>query len=239
MSQQRANKDGHPRSCHWRSIATSDSGSRARLDGRIVGMFFLWTSGIHAGIVAADPQFYRHFADTSYLGFVRDGWTDIVMAHPAIWGLLLTAGEAALGALLLVGGRPAKLGWIGVVSFHVLLMLFGFGFWLWAVPALTVLIPLLGRDWPGLSKPTSRRAVATGSAAGEGGGADAGRQRAGGSDGWSEHLPQGAIGDGAPGCGSHVFTGPMPTDSGMGFRDQRTPDAPTLDSTVGGGLGIC
>jgi hypothetical protein len=30
-------------------------------------------SGIHAGIVAADPQFYRHFADTSYLGFVRHG----------------------------------------------------------------------------------------------------------------------------------------------------------------------
>jgi hypothetical protein len=92
--------------------------------------------------------------------------TDIVMAHPAIWGLLLAAGEAALGALLLVGGRAAKFGWIGVASFHLLLMLFGFGFWLWSVPALTIVIPLLARDWPGLGKPTSRRAaVATGSAA--------------------------------------------------------------------------
>lgn len=116
-------------------------------------MFFLWTSGIHAGIVAADPQFYRHFAATSFLPFVRHGWADIVMADPVVWGLLLATGEATLGALLLIGGRAAKAGWVGVVSFHLLLMLFGFGFWLWSVPALMILVPLLRVDWPGLGEP--------------------------------------------------------------------------------------
>jgi len=124
---------------------------RARRAGRVVGMFFLWTSGVHAGIVAADPQFYRPFADSSFLPFVRDGWREVVMALPVLWGLLLMAGEAALGGLLLLGGRAAKAGWAGVIGFHVLLMLFGFGFWLWSVPALAILVPLAVRDWPGLS----------------------------------------------------------------------------------------
>lgn len=119
-------------------------------------MFFLWTSGIHVGIVAADPQFYRHFATSSFLPFVRHGWADIVMADPVVWGLLLAAGEAALGALLLVGGRAAKAGWVGVVAFHLLLMLFGFGFWLWSVPAVIILVQLLRADWPGLGGPNQK-----------------------------------------------------------------------------------
>jgi hypothetical protein len=46
------------------------------------------------------------------------------------------AGETALGVLLLAGGGSAKLGWTGVIAFHLLLMLFGFAAWVWAVPAL-------------------------------------------------------------------------------------------------------
>ena len=68
------------------------------------------------------------------------------MADPAVWGLLLMAGELTLGTLLLVGGRAARWGWYGVIGFHLLLMLFGFGFWLWSVPALVVLVLLARRD---------------------------------------------------------------------------------------------
>ena len=35
------------------------------------------------------------------------------MAGPAFWGLCLLAGEIALGTLLLLGGRWAKVGWLG------------------------------------------------------------------------------------------------------------------------------
>lgn len=112
-----------------------------------IGGFFLCTGGINLGIVIADTQTYRHFADESYLPFVTRQWAEIVMAHPAVWCSLLGVGEIVLGALLIVGGRAARVGWVGVITFQVLLMLFGFGFWLWSLPALAVLVTAARRDW--------------------------------------------------------------------------------------------
>ena len=126
---------------------TRAAGTRVR---RLVGGFFLTMAGVHLGIVAAGPSAYRHFADAGLFGFVRTGWADVFMAAPAFWGLCLFAGEAVLGTLLLVGGRAARVGWVGVVLFHLLLMLFGVGVWLWSVPVLLVLVPMAVRDWPQL-----------------------------------------------------------------------------------------
>jgi hypothetical protein len=124
---------------------------RPDLPRTLVGGFYLSMGGLHLGIVAADPQFYRSFADQALFAFVRDGWADIFMANPRLWGLAMVAGETLLGALLLAGGRYAKLGWAGVIVFHLLLMLFGFGIWAWCIPALTVLFLLARADWPRLS----------------------------------------------------------------------------------------
>lgn len=121
----------------------------------VVGGFFLSMGGVHLGIVAADPQFYRPFADAALFPFVRDGWADIFMAAPVFWGLCMVAGETTLGVLLLAGGRAARLGWVGVIAFHLLLMLFGWGVWLWCLPALALLVPLAIRDWPRLTRPES------------------------------------------------------------------------------------
>jgi hypothetical protein len=129
------------------SPRSSASVARHRAAGRlVVGGFFLTMGGVHLGIVAADPQLYRHFADGGLSPFVRDGWHDVVMAAPAVWGLLLTVGEVTLGALLIIGGRAARWGWYGVVAFHLLLMLFGFGVWLWSIPALVIVVSLGRRD---------------------------------------------------------------------------------------------
>jgi hypothetical protein len=68
------------------------------------------------------------------------------MAHPSTFGLLLAAGEAVLGALLLLGGRWSGAGWVGVILFHLLLMLFGYGVWMWCVPALIALVVLARKD---------------------------------------------------------------------------------------------
>ena len=114
------------------------------------GGFYLVMGGIHVGIVAADPQIYRPFADDALFGFVRSGWGDIFMAHPAVWGLQLALGEISLGVLLLLGGAPARWGWLGIITFQVLLMLFGWGFWLWSLPALAVLGWGAHHDWPRL-----------------------------------------------------------------------------------------
>lgn len=128
---------------------------RRHWGGPLVGGFFLSMGGVHLGLVAADPETYRHFADHGLFGFVRDGWQDIFMANPEAFGLLLAAGETALGILLLLGGRAAAYGWAGVIAFHLLLMLFGFGIWLWCVPAVALLVYLARQDttvhWPSVS----------------------------------------------------------------------------------------
>ena len=116
----------------------------------VAGGFYLVMGGIHVGIVAVDPGAYRPFADGALFGFVRSGWSDVFMAHPAIWGLLLAAGEITLGALLMTGGRSARWGWAGIAIFQLLLMLFGWGFWLWSAPALAVIYLGARRDWAGL-----------------------------------------------------------------------------------------
>ena len=119
---------------------------------RFVGGFFLTMAGVNAGIVFADPETYWHFADGAYLEFVTRQWSVIVMANPSFWGLLLATGELALGVMLLSGGPTARIGWLGVIVFHVLLMLFGPGIWLWCVPALAVLGPAARADWPLLAE---------------------------------------------------------------------------------------
>jgi hypothetical protein len=124
---------------HW-------SGAR-----RFVGGFYLVMGGINAGILAADPQTYRTFADSAFWPFVTTSWHEVVMASPYVWFLLLAAGEVVLGLLLLHGGPAARLGWAGVIGFHVLLMSFGFGIWLWCLPALAFLVPAARSDWGSLA----------------------------------------------------------------------------------------
>ncbi|MBG6225939.1 hypothetical protein IWX63_002522 [Arthrobacter sp. CAN_A2] len=120
---------------------------RTGLTRKIVGGFFLFTGGVHLGIVMADPQLYAPFAQESFIPLVEKAWSEIFMAAPARWGLALSVGEATLGVLLLRGGQWAKVGWAGVIAFHLGLMLFGWGFWLWSVPALAFLIWAARADW--------------------------------------------------------------------------------------------
>ncbi|MDT0185648.1 hypothetical protein Q9S36_36230 [Microbacterium sp. ARD31] len=127
------------------------SAPRAAVVRRLVGGFFLVMAGINAGIVAADPQTYRPFADGAYWSFVTTTWHDLVMPHARVWFLLLAGGELVLGLLLLRGGRAARAGWVGVIAFHVLLMAFGFGIWTWSLPALALLLPAARADWTTLA----------------------------------------------------------------------------------------
>lgn len=121
-----------------------------RVGRSLVSGLYLVTGGVHLGIVVTDTGFHRHFADGALFPFVRDRWAEVLMAAATIWGVCLAAGEILLGTLLVLGGPWAKTGWVGVVAFHLLLMLLGFSV-LRSVPMLAVLSSLAVRDWPRLS----------------------------------------------------------------------------------------
>ncbi|QSR33397.1 hypothetical protein CFI00_0185 [Nocardioides sp. S5] len=128
------------------TVAVGAGSARAAAVRRFVGGFYLVMGGLNAGIVLADAESYRTFADESFSSSVTDAWRQVVMTHPLAWILLLAAGEVVLGLLLLRGGPAARAGWVGVLVFHVLLMSFGFGFWLWSIPVLAVLAPAARAD---------------------------------------------------------------------------------------------
>ena len=113
--------------------------TRASAIDRVIGGFFLVMAGINIGLVVVDGSVYRHFAEGGLFEFVSTGWRTIVMEHPGFWIGLLAAGELAIGAAILAGSRWARAGYAAAVTFQLALMLFGWGFWVWSVPAITVL----------------------------------------------------------------------------------------------------
>jgi len=127
---------------------------------RHVGWFFLWTSGIHVGIVASDTDFYRHFADGALVPGLRSAWQSVFMTNASLGGLVVAAGEALLGLLLVARSRSwRRLGWAGTIVFHLALMCFGWGFWVWCVPASGVLVAGARRDLADLDGPGSSRTM--------------------------------------------------------------------------------
>jgi hypothetical protein len=86
---------------------------------RLVGGLFLCTSGIHVGIVSADPSMRSSGSREA---------------------------PAAARPAPAPGGVAARLGWMGLIAFHVLLVLFGWGFLFWSGPVLTFLVWVAVRD---------------------------------------------------------------------------------------------
>ncbi|MER7251385.1 hypothetical protein [Kribbella sp. NPDC000426] len=104
------------------------------------GFVALFASGacVHVFLALATPRSYDGFADTAFFGWVHDGWQNIFMAHPTVWALLLAAAELTIAILLV---KVPRVGYVAVIAFHLALMLFGWGFWLWCVPALAFAVP--------------------------------------------------------------------------------------------------
>jgi len=111
-----------------------------------VGGFYLVMGGINIGLSIGRPGVYAAFADAALFDWVRDTWQTVFMAHPAVWAALLGGGEVLVGIALLSGRRWSMAGYLAVILFHLALMLFGWGVWLWAAPVLAVVVPS-ARAW--------------------------------------------------------------------------------------------
>jgi hypothetical protein len=86
---------------------------------------------------------YSIFMDASWFPWVTETWRTIVPPnHVLLIGLLILF-EAAVGALILIGGRMTQLGLIGAIAFHLALCVMGWGVTLYAVAMLVGLVVLL------------------------------------------------------------------------------------------------
>jgi hypothetical protein len=133
----------------------------AVLGGRLGTSFLFLVSGaaVNTGMLVRGDD-YGQFADSAYLGFVRDTWRDLVVPNHHGFITLLTAFELAVGALVLLGGRGTQLAYLAAIGFHVGLLSFGWGFYGWSLPMIAAFVTLLRAE---RRVPSPRRTRAPGS----------------------------------------------------------------------------
>ena len=108
-----------------------------------VAVLFLAAGALVNLVMLLWGETYVDFAEKSYLPFVRDTWASLVVPNRWVFIPLLVVFEAAVGVLVMLGGRWTRLGLLAAVAFHVALLSFGWGFWLWSVPMVVALLLLL------------------------------------------------------------------------------------------------
>jgi hypothetical protein len=108
-----------------------------------VAALFLAAGALVNAVFLARGDDYAGFADGSASAFVRDTWASLVVPHHHLFIGLLVVFEAAVGVLVLLGGRLREVGLGAAVAFHVALVSFGWGFLLWSGPMVLALLLLL------------------------------------------------------------------------------------------------
>jgi hypothetical protein len=139
--------------------------------GAVSLLWVVFGAGANAAMLA-DGTSYTGFADGSPVAFVTDRWQSLVVPHHHLFIGLLIAGEALFGALVLVPGRARDAALAALVAFNLTLIVFGWGFAIWAVPVATGLLLLRRADRAWRTAPPVRSLRHRPS-----GGASAGRHR--------------------------------------------------------------
>jgi hypothetical protein len=99
---------------------------RALVVGRVaLGVYYVFAGALVNLIYLATGTTFATFADSAHVSFVRDTWHSLVAPHEPFFIGLLIAFEATMGVLVLVGGRSAELGMVGILAMQACLFLFG------------------------------------------------------------------------------------------------------------------
>ena len=114
-----------------------------RFGRRAVALLYLGAGAAVNAFMLLQGDDYARFADGAYLAFVRHTWHSVVVPHHVAWIGLLIAFELAVGVLALQGGRSTQLAYGAAIAFHVALLSFGWGFYLWSLPMIAALATLL------------------------------------------------------------------------------------------------
>ena len=122
------------------TVEIVERGSYQSPAGRVIDI----AEAVRAYLAATRPTVYANFADDALLDVVRQTWVTVVAAHPTQPIIGLVAYEVGAGLMVLLGDRRyALVGAVLMMVFHVALMAFGWGFWLWSAPMLALLVVLL------------------------------------------------------------------------------------------------
>lgn len=112
--------------------------------GRLgVGVLYLAAGAFVNALFIVRGDDYRGFADGAYVPFVRETWNSLVVPNHHVFIWTLVAFEAAVGVLVLLGGRRTQLAYALAIAFHVALLSFGWGIYLWSLPMVWALARLL------------------------------------------------------------------------------------------------
>ncbi|HEX7994648.1 MAG TPA: hypothetical protein VF506_12055 [Streptosporangiaceae bacterium] len=106
---------------------------------RAFGWIFLGSAVIHLILVSAAPSSYDSFADGSWLPFVRQAWRSVLVPNVGYLIPVLIAFEAAVGVLIL-SRRYRRTGIAAAILFNLALIMFGWGFCIWSVPVVALLL---------------------------------------------------------------------------------------------------
>jgi len=116
----------------------------ARQLGRIaVGSLMLFGGALFNAVNLATGGDYAAFADNAHFDWITTAWRAVVAPNQPIFIGLLVLYEAAVGVLILLGGRRTQLGYVGAIGFHLALWLFGWFVTIYTliiVPALVLLL---------------------------------------------------------------------------------------------------
>jgi hypothetical protein len=125
------------------AVRSRHSERAARTGQLAVAVLYVGAGALVNALLLATGEDYDDFADGSYLAFVRDTWHSLVVPNHVLFISLLVAFEAAVGLLAWVGGRRAQLALAAAIAFHIVLLSFGWGFYLWSIPMIGALSLLL------------------------------------------------------------------------------------------------
>jgi hypothetical protein len=125
------------------ALRAQHSKRAVRTGRRAVAVLYLAAGALVNAVFLARGDDYAEFADGSYILFVRDTWRWLVVPNHDLFIWLLVVFEIAVGLLVLSGGKRTQLGLAAAIAFHVALLSFGWGFYLWSIPMIGALTLLL------------------------------------------------------------------------------------------------